>query len=320
MSRRSVTVRAPSRLHFGMFSFGRVDERQFGGVGAMIDTPGLLLRVANASQWQVTGPLRERSEAIAARVLDQLGVVQHPACRVEIVDAPLEHVGLGTGTQLALAVTAALNAFLGNGPRKPIALAQLAGRAERSAVGTYGFANGGLLVEAGKRPGDRVSPLVARVELCSEWRFVLIVPSGEQGKHGVDERRAFDQLPPVPPEVTASLCGECLLHLLPAAQEQRFDDFAASLYAFGHQAGMCFAKFQAGAFATTRLAQLVEKIRSTGIQGVGQSSWGPTLFALLPSEAAARQSIETWRAWPETAGAKFLIAAPANQGAHFEQE
>ena len=63
---RAVTVTAPSRLHFGMFSFGRSDIRQFGGVGVMVEQPALRLTIEPARSLQVRGQhalrIREAAE------------------------------------------------------------------------------------------------------------------------------------------------------------------------------------------------------------------------------------------------------------------
>jgi len=316
MPERTIVVTAPSRLHFGMLSFGQPDERQFGGVGAMLDQPGLKLQITPAAGLSASGPLAERALAFAQRASAQLGTPD-PRCQLEVLSAPREHAGLGTGTQLGLAVAAGISRFLGADDLPPARLAQLAGRGERSAIGTYGFAQGGLLVEAGKRPGETLSPLTARVELPEAWRFVLIKPHDATGLHGQAERAAFESLPPVPRATTAELCREVQMHLLPAAAAGAFAEFSASLYRYGHRAGMCFAENQGGPFASRRLANLVAAIRSAGVEGVGQSSWGPTLFALLGDAAAAREFVARFEdLWPEPV--ELTIAAPNNCGATVE--
>ena len=60
-------VTTGSRLHFGMFSFGRPDVRQFGGIGAMIARPGIRLAVRPAERLEAVGPLAERTLAFARR-------------------------------------------------------------------------------------------------------------------------------------------------------------------------------------------------------------------------------------------------------------
>lgn len=320
MTRRSVLVTAPSRLHFGMFSFGQPGERQFGGVGAMIDRPGLHLRIAEAPNFETVGSLAERARDVALQVFDRLDLADPPRCRIELLQAPTEHVGLGAGTQLALSIAAGLNAYLGNAPLEPAALARLAGRGERSAIGTYGFVHGGLLVEAGKRPGELLSPLVALVPLPSAWRFVLVIPRVEQGVHGLDERQAFGELPPVPVETTTELRQLAADLLVPAADSEQFDEFSAALFRYGHAAGLCFARFQHGAFATERLHRLVAKLRQMGIQGVGQSSWGPTVFALTANETTAENLVQSLRGLPEAEGCDLVATAPDNRGARIEME
>src|SRR5262249_8965408 len=125
---QQVEVHAPSRLHFGMFSFGVPGERQFGGVGVMIDRPGLRLRAKRAAKLEGRGPLGDRVAAVYRRVAERLDL--KTPCSFEIFEAPPEHVGLGAGTQVSLAVAAAAQALAGGPPLGAAGLAELAGRAE----------------------------------------------------------------------------------------------------------------------------------------------------------------------------------------------
>jgi beta-RFAP synthase len=316
---RSIEVLAPSRLHFGMLSLQPGCGRQYGGVGAMIQTPGLRLTIREAPRLEAAGPRRRRTLR-AARLAwtndpacpDPAG---EPGCRIEVCEAPPQHVGLGTGTQLAMAVAAGLAAFFDRPAVDAAALARRVGRGQRSAIGLYGFFKGGLLFEGGKTPSDEISPLVARVELPEAWRFVLVRPRGQRGLSGAAERKAFARLPPVPPERTAALGRLAAEALLPAAAAGRFDEFSESLYRFGYEAGLSFAARQGGAFAGARLTALVQWIHDLGVRGVGQSSWGPTLLALLPSADAAAEFLLRLRRSSCAADLELTITAPANRGA-----
>ena len=305
MNERVVHVAAPSRLHFGMFSFGQAGQRQFGGVGAMIEGPGVKLTVSASPQpsaegaCEVSGPGAERVKSFAQRVFQSWKQVPEPNCRIEVHSLPGEHVGLGVGTQLAMATAAGLHAFFDRPWSGPEELAESVGRGERSAIGLYGFQRGGLLVEAGKRHREEISPLIAQVALPAAWRFVLITPKRQVGLSGALERRAFERLPPVPIETTAELCRLALLHLVPSAARADFDDFSRHLYQFGYLAGTCFAAEQGGAYASPGLEQLVERLRAQGVEGVGQSSWGPTLFAVLPEQSAAEALVRWLGAEPQ---------------------
>ncbi len=310
----TIEVTTPSRLHFGMFSFGRADERQYGGAGVMIDRPGLRLRVIAANHFEALGPLAHRVLQVVRRLTECWNYSELPPCQIEVLSAPAEHLGLGTGTQLELAVAAGLNAFLGRPPLDAIELARLTGRGARSAIGTYGFLHGGLLVESGKQPGDLIAPLERRVPLPPGWRWLLFFPSSARGLAGEAERRAFLNLPPVPRETTLQLRAEVIDALVPAAESGDFDLFSESLYRFGHLAGTCFALSQGGPFASARAARLIDVSRHLGIRGVGQSSWGPALFAVLESEAAALRFGDLL-AQELKPGEQWLIAETSHSGA-----
>ena len=316
---RVVEVHSPTRLHFGLVSFGGQSRRGFGGIGAMVAPPVLRVRVSSAQQFAVQGPLADRAENVT-RELVRLGRL--PAelpCRIEIVEAPGEHRGLGVGTQLSLAVATALLRWFDRPTADIGELAVALGRGRRSAIGAHGFVHGGLLVDGGvgEPPGAarQIAPLVARVEMPTAWRFVLLAPRDAEGLSGSAERAAFEHLPPVPDEVTAELCREIMLGLLPAAVEADCDAFGESLYRYGRLAGSCYRSVQGGAYGSPRLEAVVNRARELGARGVGQSSWGPTLFALLPEQAAAEHFVARLLQSPEGAQLSALIAAPDNTGA-----
>ena len=327
MSPHVVRVRAPSRLHFGLLSFGVPGERQFGGVGVMVDAPGLTISLRRADRLSAAGPLAERALHFARQVAANWPSAGEPGCHIEIESAPPEHIGLGTGTQLGLAVAAGL-ARLSGVPAaaacnrvsddEAIGWARWVGRGERSAIGTHGFARGGLLVEGGKRTAGTVSPLTSRLELPDAWRFVLLVDPQKRGLSGDQERRAFAGLPPAAPEATAALCREVLVDLLPAAAEGDFDAFGESLYRYGHAAGLLFAERQGGPYAAGLETELVAWLRGRGVRGVGQSSWGPTIFALARDpDQAALLAADVHRHF-SAARITAIVAAPANRGVLIE--
>lgn len=325
MSFQRVTITTPSRLHFGMFSFGDPRARQFGGIGLMIQKPRTRLVATTAARFQAHGPQAERVERFVNQLVRSGLLPVMPRCEIEVLETPPGHAGLGSGTQLALATAAALENVVGLTASCPQRWATALGRGGRSAVGTHGFERGGLIVEAGKLAGDEISPLVTRIALPGAWRFLLMLPSDDQGHSGQGlsgqaERSAFDSLPSVSPEVTARLCREALLNLIPAARAGRFDKLSESLFRFGHAAGMCFAHAQGGPFASPLLERRVEAIRAMGVEGVGQSSWGPTLFALLGDEHAARALAEELRGHPDFDGVQFVSTPIDNCGAKIDIE
>jgi predicted sugar kinase len=277
-------------LHFGLLSFGGSGTRQFGGVGAMVDAPGLAICFRPAERFSATGPLAERALLFAHEFAHHRSAAETPSCQIEIESAPAEHVGLGTGTQLGLAVAAGLSALRGEladdgsiSTNDATGWARLVGRGHRSAIGTLGFAHGGLLVEAGKRTPEAVSPLVSRLELPT------------------------------------ALCREILVELLPAAAEGDFDAFAESLFRYGREAGALFAQRQGGPYAAGFESELVDWLRGCGVHGVGQSSWGPTIFALARNRAEAESLVIDARAHFAARELTAIVAAPSNRGARVER-
>jgi beta-ribofuranosylaminobenzene 5'-phosphate synthase len=317
---RTVHVAAPSRLHFGLWSFGAITSaagcagRQFGGVGAMIERPGLRLEIAGAERFSARGPLAERATAFAHRWAE-FHRLASPACELIVREAPPEHVGLGTGTQLALAVAAGLSAWCGLPAQSPLELAVSVGRGQRSAVGTYGFVHGGLIVEQGKVAGELVSPLDCRLDLPEDWRFVLVRPIELTGLSGDDEAQTIAALAEVPGPIHARLVAEVREDLVPAAATGDFTDFAASLYRYGNLAGQCFAARQGGPYNGPVLTALVERIRELGHAGVGQSSWGPTLFVVTQSQPAAEELSRRLAADVAFGALETIITPPCNAGA-----
>ncbi|HZT83636.1 MAG TPA: hypothetical protein VFA26_25625, partial [Gemmataceae bacterium] len=185
-----------SRLHFGLFTLappGRWPDlpgapahpaRRFGGVGLMVEAPGVRLAVEPAAAWSAEGPLAERALAFARRFAGSLPPGSVPPHHVHVERAAPEHAGLGTGTQLGLATARALAVSSGLPGMAAEELADRVGRGARSALGVHGFAQGGFLVEAGQGPAGGISPLVARAVFPEEWRVVVALPAGEPGLHG----------------------------------------------------------------------------------------------------------------------------------------
>jgi beta-RFAP synthase len=297
-----IRVTAPARLHFGLFSLPAEGEdfwldrhgapvlpaRRFGGAGLMIEAPALRLRVESAPDWCADGPLADRALAFARRVAATLPAGTPGPHRVVVEAAPPEHCGFGTGTQLGLAVARALAIAAGLSHLSAPDLALRVGRGLRSALGVHGFAAGGFLVEAGKRSDERVSPLVVRLPFPSAWRVVIALPPGEPGLHGAREREAFATLRGRPSlaDTTAVLCRLLLLGMLPALVEEDIDAFGEALHDFNARVGEAFAPVQGGAYGGRRVAEVVASVRRHGVRGVGQSSWGPAVFAVLADQDA----------------------------------
>lgn len=310
----SVRITAPCRIHFGLLSLDATqEERLFGGAGVMLEQPSLEILVSKTEQVQCVGPLGHRVEAFIDRWRLHTGI--KAAVRCEVLRSPPEHVGLGLGTQLGLSVAWALDTLF---DRTDIGLEERAmsvGRGQRSAVGTYGFHSGGLIVEDGKTACEPLGRLHERIELPTDWRVLLVRLDGASGLAGEEELSAFATLPRVPREVSEALRLELYDRLLPAAREGDFQTFSESVYRYGCAAGECFSASQGGPFLSSNIAEFVALCRQLGVPGVGQSSWGPTVFCWFPHTRAADAFVK--RQLPRLANfwADTTVSAVAQRGA-----
>jgi beta-ribofuranosylaminobenzene 5'-phosphate synthase len=280
-----VRVEAPARLHLGMLAVAGDAERRFGGLGVAVSRPAVVVEARPARELSAEGADAERALRFARRCRDALGLAG--GAHLRVVEAIPQHVGLGSGTKLALAVARALATLERRDAAAP-ALAQAAGRAARSAVGMWTFALGGLVVEGGRRPGvERPAPLLAHHAMPDEWRAVLVIPAAEPGLSGVAEEDAFGRLVPAA-ERSAAIAQLVLTSLLPALVERELEEFGAALTRVQELVGDSFATVQGGRFHP-RAGGLVEALLRHGAAGAGQTSWGPAVYGVVGSETAARE-------------------------------
>ncbi|MFO0808785.1 MAG: hypothetical protein U0746_09200 [Gemmataceae bacterium] len=276
-------VTTGSRLHFGLLRLPPAGpwpagERYFGGVGLMVRDPAVAVAVEPAAAWSASGPLAERALEFARRCTSER------AFRVVVEQAPDEHAGLGVGTQLALATATAIERSLGRD--EPLdELACRVGRGARSAIGVHGFVRGGFLVDGGKRMPAEIAPLVARADFPDDWRIVLLTPREAKRVHGPNESAAFACLPTASDDAMARLV---LLGMLPALADRDLPAFGAALAEYNARAGELFRPAQGGTYSTPETAGLIAWLRGRGVGGVGQTSWGPTAFAVVGDDEEAR--------------------------------
>lgn len=282
-----IRVVAPSRLHFGLL---RVPTdgwtgRRFGGCGLAIDSPDVVVRAAPAAAWNAVGPLASRAVEFARRVTSEPHFVH-------VERAPPEHVGLGTGTALGLAVARAIR------PHAAAAdLARLVGRGLRSGVGLYGFAHGGFIVDRGKDADDALPDLASRHPFPSDWRVAYFVPDEPAEWHGPRERAAFarPRSANLVERTAEAMEGLLFREIVPGLAAADYDRFGDALHEYNRLAGTAFAEEQGGTYVGPSVEELVEAARELGARGVGQSSWGPTVFAILPDPDRAQHIADVIR-------------------------
>jgi beta-RFAP synthase len=305
----------PARLHLGFLDLNGDVGRRFGSVGLPLSEPETVVTLSRAGETSVEGSEAARAEQHLSALCRYLGIKSHH--RLVVEQAIPSHAGLGSGTQIALAVAAALRTLHGL-PLDVAGDAILLARGARSGIGIASFESGGVIVDAGKNSSGRPPPVVARLPFPDAWRVLLILDEAVEGLHGQDELQAFRALPQFPAAGAGEICRQVLMGLMPALVEHDLPVFGAAVTTIQTIVGTHFAPAQGGVFTSRRVEALARRLVDAGAVGIGQSSWGPTGFAFAPSENEARRMVDSVRD-ATGAGIEIRIVQGRNSGAKISQ-
>jgi beta-ribofuranosylaminobenzene 5'-phosphate synthase len=295
-----IVVDTPSRLHFTLIDLqgglGRID----GGVGVALSSPRIKIKVKpNLGEKTTQG--EEIDSQIPPRVLPIMIHLQQKLdireqFDIELVDSIPKHIGLGSNTQLALAVTKAVTYFMDlDLPTNQ--LAHLAGRGGTSGIGVATFEHGGFVMDAGhpqslkgeflpSHYSDAAPPkLMLRKSLPDDWYFVMTTPYIGQGLHGQSEAEIFKKHCPIPRREVEKLSHIILMKLLPATAEEDIISFGEALRQIQ---SLGFKKIE-NDIQDKIVTNLYEFYYDHDALGAGLSSFGPTTYALVEGEGAAKK-------------------------------
>ncbi len=322
----SVRVVAPCRLHFGLFHVpvdGLTHDRdgrpirKFGGLGLMIDNPCVTVVTGRTHHDKAVGSLAERTRTF----LDLVRFTGYPGWRIDS-NGPPEHVGLGVGTALGMSLAAARFSTEWQQDSSEDAVWRLATRVERgrrSAIGVMGFREGGLILDEGKEPDETLPRLGMRFYFPEWWRVVLVRPPSPPEWFGDRERTAFARTRPADKALSLTDRLRTLAYdtVVPAVRDADFDTFALSISDFNRLAGEPFHDDQGGPYAGAEVACVIDELMEMGAVGVGQSSWGPTVFAMCRDADEAERMASKARARFSSA-TEVTVTAANNTGARIE--
>ena len=315
----TVMVRAPARLHLGFLDPAGSLGRRFGSLGLVVSGYEGQIELSAAAHTQIlasgAAELAEVERAAHYLHLLQRHSGHREPLQLRLLKVLPAHAGFGSGTQLALAIARAFAQWhrLDVGTAT---LAQWLGRGQRSGIGVAGFDHGGLLVDGGPSADGGPASLLSRIPLPAAWRVLVVQDNAHQGLSGDSERQALAALAPLPRPLAADICHQVLMRVLPGAAGAEFAPFAAGVSRVQQVLGEHFASAQGGAaFGSPAVGRLIEWIAAASRRGdaagqrqdmagdraehgaaIGQSSWGPTGFAILPSQAQADAVVDAARA------------------------
>jgi len=319
------TVETGARVHFGFQNLSLAHERLYGGIGVGVTEPKIVLEATPADGVSCDD---EEVRPYAEDAVEVLGVT---GATVQVRERFRRHVGLGSGTQLALAALVAI-ARAHDREVDSRALAPQLGRGGRSGVGVATFERGGFVADVGHPterfttappgPGSwRVPEPVGRWSLPDCWRFLLVTPTGHQGRSGGDEDQSIRSVVErADAEIADRIATLLTRRLLPAVVEGDLTAFGAAVSRLGRLNGAWFADEQGGVYRPPA-GPLIEALgKSDVIYGAGQSSWGPTVYGVTTERTAGAARDAGERALAEAGvSGEIRLVAPSAEGAQVRE-
>lgn len=310
---RQVHVKTTARLHMGFFDLNGSIGRRFGSIGLALDAPvtEVDVRLFEGAKADINSDKR-----IAKIIEDYIKSFNlQNTFNVDCLHVMPEHAGLGSGTQMALAIGSAINQLCGlNLSLQQIAL--VAQRGARSGIGIGTFAHGGVVVDAGRGVETNVPPVIARADFPEDWRILLIFDHHNIGTHGEQEISAFRTLPDATLASAEKLSHRVLMQALPALAEQDLASFGLAIRELQAYTGEYFAPVQGGSYASKAVEQALNYLDNQSVACFGQSSWGPTGFAIFANQNEAETCLKQLEAkFQDNLSLTFQICRGLNRGA-----
>ncbi|NIC00069.1 beta-ribofuranosylaminobenzene 5'-phosphate synthase family protein [Halobacterium sp. R2-5] len=317
----SVRVESGGRLHFGFLNLSLSHDRLYGSLGVALDQPRVAVEAEPADALRCD---HERAREHAERACELLDV---PGAAISVCGELPPHVGLGSGTQLALAVLSAVARAHGRDADVREFAPEL-GRGGRSGVGVATFEAGGFVLDAGHPTGLftteapargewAVPPVAARHRIPDDWRFLLVVPDADTGKNGSDEDESMrSAVEAADPGLADRISGVVTRRVLPALASGDVAAFGAAVAEVGRLNGAWYADEQGGVYRPP-VGCIVDALAgSPAVSGAGQSSWGPAVYGVTDADradaalAAGREALDA-----AGVGGDVRVVAPRNEGA-----
>ncbi|WP_455392162.1 beta-ribofuranosylaminobenzene 5'-phosphate synthase [[Eubacterium] cellulosolvens] len=284
----SVRIKTPARLHFSLIDLNGALGRIDGGIGVAIAKPNWIIQINKSSSWSVPDEIAELITRIRAKMK------LSNSYKIELESQLPIHVGLGSQTQLAIAVAHGFSILEGK-QYSIYELASIAGRGGTSGIGIAAYEQGGFILDGGhtklEKPDfmpshySKAKPavLVNRFEVPEDWYFVIAIPDIGAGKHGSAEVEIFNKYCPVPGPEVDKLSRIILMQMLPAIVERDIEQFGSGLSSIQN---IGFKRIE-NKLQHKLVKDLQKFFVNSGAAGTGLSSFGPATFCIIKSEAAA---------------------------------
>jgi beta-RFAP synthase len=280
-----VRIAASSRLHLGFMDLNGSLGRLYGSIGVALSEPRTEIAVKTDNHLIIQNVSEDRKRKIFnfVKAFSKYHGID-PNVIIRVDKSIPEHKGLGSGTQLALSISAALAHIYGI-QTDAHDLSAITGRGMRSGIGIWSFEHGGLIIDSGKmilKDGSfdaRPPKAVVRYDFPAEWKFVIVVPAEKHGLSGEQEKKAIGFVHPSK-KISEEICRLVMMKFLPALLEKDIEEFGSALSEIDHRTGLFFVPVQGGIYSEKLSHKIIDHLLVSGAYGAGQSSWGPAVYGL----------------------------------------
>lgn len=317
LQHQKVIVTTTARLHMGFVDLNGTQGRLFGSLGVSLNAPKTQLTIERSKKTLIEANSHDCVVKIAETFKNYLNADLNYS--IQVHENIPQHSGLGSGTQMALAIGAGINALFDLGLTNA-QLAAMTSRGRRSGIGIGTFEQGGLVVDGGRGTNNenKIPPIIARHDFPQDWPILLIMVNDDQGVFGDAELQAFETLQPVDLATAQRLSYGVLMQALPAIVEHDYAQFSQAIYALQKATGEYFSAAQGGHYKSAQVAQVLSYLNQQGIVCAGQSSWGPTGFAVFEDEKSANAMLTKLHQQFSSAQLDFQLMRAKNTGASID--
>ncbi|MCP4763716.1 MAG: hypothetical protein GY870_18235 [archaeon] len=329
-----IRITTPCRLHLSLIDENGYTGRVDGGIGLMLDHPNVIFEASNSAdefQIECNHYYRESIDVIneKASKIFKLFRISNRNFHFNLLQYFPSHVGLGSKTQLSLAIGTAISVL--KNIEIPIEeITKMVQRGGTSGIGWRGFEKGGFILDAGHDFGKgkeketflpssastTADPALTllRYPIPENWRFVLVIPNVKKGAYGDQEVNIFQKYAPIPKEKVNEVSHQILMKIIPGILKNNLAYFGEGLKRIQ---SIGFKKIEIN-MQDDVVKNLLNFFDENGVKAYGMSSFGPSVVGIVESDSEAEKLRDAVKEYLKPDGEHLYICKPNNTGAKIE--
>ncbi len=330
----SLRITAPCRIHLSLIDENGYTGRVDGGIGVMLDRPNVVLEVSNSADEFTIECNKYYKESVhvinekASKIFKHFHI-SNKNFHFHLKRYYPSHVGLGSKTQLSLAVATAITKLKGLNTNIE-ELTKLVERGGTSGIGWRGFETGGFILDGGHDFGkgkeketflpssasSSADPALTifRYYIPKNWRFVLVIPNVKKGAYGDEEISVFQNYAPIPRNEVNEVSHQIIMKVIPGILKNDLSCFGEGLKRIQ---SIGFKKVEID-LQHEIVKDLLKFFENYGLKAYGMSSFGPSIIGIVESDLEAEILLKQIQRNQKYSGSHIYICKPNNNGAKIE--